>query len=64
MANAKNDEPNNSYLQCRHCQRERHTNFGYALRNGWPECCGATMMLMSYTADIDEEVRRAIHEQL
>ena len=54
----------NSQLQCCHCKSEQRVNFGRALKAGWPECCGETMMLVSHTADIGAEVRRTMNEQL
>lgn len=30
---------------CRTCRHTERVNSGYALRNGWPKCCGYTMTI-------------------
>lgn len=30
---------------CRHCRSERRVNAAYAMRRGWPKCCGYTMTI-------------------
>lgn len=32
---------------CRHCGSTQKSNSAYALRNGWPKCCGYTMTIDS-----------------
>lgn len=38
---------------CRQCGATRRVDSSYAMRNGWPKCCGYTM-----TIDSPEEQKR------
>jgi len=53
-----------SHVECGNCGNKTVANFAHALRNGWPMCCGLTMMLIHTAANIEHAVGEAIGEGL
>jgi hypothetical protein len=53
-----------SKVTCKSCGREATPNFAKCLRDGWPECCGSTMQLISTQADIEQAVGGAVSDGL
>jgi hypothetical protein len=47
-------------LRCNVCGRESKANFASSLRDGWEECCGYTMSLVSTSADVGDATRQAL----
>lgn len=53
-----------SRIECHCCGKKRLVNFAHCLREGWPMCCGQTMLLTRTATDIGLAVGEAIGEGL
>ena len=54
----------NSQIKCQSCGRAASVDFAKCLRDGWPECCGSTMELLSTQANIEQAVGQVIGDQV
>ena len=50
----------NTKVKCLKCGKEKEVDFTYCLGNGWPKCCGYTMMMINTKANIGNSVKKVI----
>jgi len=51
---------NDTTVQCKECGNEKAVVFEECLVNGWPKCCGYTMMTKETKTDIGKAINNKV----